>query len=123
MEELKKILMDHAKRYPQMEPTDAVKLIYQNEFGGGHLIKDEQACLEYLRREYESVAPNPDLPLCESIGNGIVRVYLAAVREEDLNRLGEVFVRSANEHSGSAERFLKKLEVLLRLTKEGLFSF
>ena len=45
MEELEKILQDHAKRYPQMEPTDGVKLIYQNEFGGGHLIKDENACL------------------------------------------------------------------------------
>ena len=50
-EELEQILREHAKRYPLMQPTDAVKLIYQNEFGGGHLIRDEQACLNYLRRE------------------------------------------------------------------------
>ena len=36
MEELKTILREHAKHYPQMQPTNAVKLIYQNEFGGGH---------------------------------------------------------------------------------------
>ena len=52
MEELKAILIAHAKRYPLMQPTDAVKLIYQNEYGGGHLIQNEQACLNYLRREY-----------------------------------------------------------------------
>ena len=45
MEELKAILITLAKRYPLMQPTDAVKLIYQNEFGGGHLIRDEQAFL------------------------------------------------------------------------------
>ena len=49
MEELKVILITHAKRYPLMQPQDAVKLIYQNEFGGGHLIRDEEACLNYLR--------------------------------------------------------------------------
>ena len=79
MEELKDILIAHAKRYPLMQPTDAVKLIYQNEFGGGHLIRDEQACLNYLRREYDSIAKKPNALLYEEIGNGIVRVNLAAV--------------------------------------------
>ena len=51
MEELRAILLAHAKRYPLMQPRDAVKLIYQNEFGGGHLIRDEQTCLNYLRQE------------------------------------------------------------------------
>ena len=54
METLPNILLNHAGRYPLMEPTDAVKLIYQNEFGGGHLIQDVDSCLNYLRREYES---------------------------------------------------------------------
>lgn len=84
MEELRAILIAHAKRYPLMQPTDAVKLIYQNEFGGGHLIRDEQACLNYLRREYVSVVKDPTVPLYEDIGNGIVRVNLAAVKPEDL---------------------------------------
>ena len=52
MEERRAILIAHAKRYPLMQPTDAEMLIYQNELGGGYLIRDEQACLNYLRREY-----------------------------------------------------------------------
>ena len=123
MEELKAILITHAKRYPLMQPTDAVKLIYQNEFGGGHLIRDEQACLNYLRREYTSVAKDPTVPLYEDIGNGIIRVNLAAVKPEDLEQLGRAFIDSAAKHKGTMDRFLNKLEVLRKLANEGVFNF
>ena len=123
MEELRAILVTHAKRYPLMQPTDAVKLIYQNEFGGGHLIRDEQACLNYLRREYADLEKDPTAPLYEDIGNGIVRVNLAAIKPEDLEQLGRDFIRSAFEHIGSMDRFLKKLDVLRHLTTAGYFSF
>ena len=123
MEELRAILIAHAKRYPLMQPRDAVKLIYQNEFGGGHLIRDEEACLNYLRREYTSVAKDPTVPLYEDIGNGIIRVNLAAVKPEDLERLGRAFIDSAAKHKGTMDRFLNKLEVLRKLANEGVFNF
>lgn len=123
MEELEQILREHAKRYPLMQPTDAVKLIYQNEFGGGHLIRDEQACLNYLRREYADLEKDPTAPLYEDIGNGIVRVNLAAVKPEDLAQLGQDFIASAAKHKGTLDSFLNKLEVLRTLTAEGVFPF
>ena len=121
--ELETILKSHAKRYPLMKPTDAVKLIYQNEFGGGHLIRDEETCLNYLRREYADLEKDPTVPLYEDIGNGIVRVNLAAVREEDLEQLGKAFIDSAAKHKGTLDSFLNKLEVLRKLTAEGVFTF
>ena len=123
MEELKAILIAHAKRYPLMQPRDAVKLIYQNEFGGGHLIRDEEACLNYLRREYATLEKDPTAALYEDIGNGIVRVNLAAVKPEDLEQLGRDFIRSAAKHKGTLDSFLNKLEVLRMLTTEGVFVF
>ena len=123
MEELKQILREHAKRYPLMQPTDAVKLIYQNAFGGGHLIRDEQAVLNYLRSEYESVEKDSAMPLYEDIGNGIVRLNLAAVKPEDLEQLGRDFIRSAAEHKGTMACFLAKLSVLVELTNQGVFAF
>ena len=123
MEELRAILITHAKRYPLMQPRDAVKLIYQNEFGGGHLIRDEQACLNYLRREYADLEKDPTGPLYEDIGNGIIRVNLAALREEDLEQLGKAFIDSAAKHKGTLDSFLNKLEVLRKLTAEGVFAF
>ena len=123
MEELRAILIAHAKRYPLMQPTDAVKLIYQNEFGGGHLIRDEEACLNYLHREYADLEKDPTAPLYENIGNGIIRVNLAAVKAEDLERLGRAFIDSAAKHKGTMDSFLNKLEVLRKLANEGVFNF
>ena len=123
MEELEQILREHTKRYPLMQPCDAVKLIYQNEFGGGHLIRDEQACLNYLRREYADLEKDPTAPMYEDIGNGIVRVNLAAVREEALEQLGQDFIASAAKHKGTLDSFLNKLGVLHKLTTAGVFSF
>ena len=120
---MKSILLAHARKYPLMEPTDAVKLIYQNEFGGGHLIRDEAACLSYLRREYEAVEKDGNAQPFEPIGNGIIRVNLAALEEEKLEQLGMAFIRSAAEHKGSMESFLGKLTVLKKLAGEGIFSF
>ena len=123
MFELEAILKIHVKRYPLMQPTDAVKLIYQNEFGGGHLIRDEEICLNYLRQEYTSVEKNPTVPLYEDIGNGIVRVNLAAVKEENLEQLGKNFIDSAAKHKGTPKSFRNKLEMLRTLTAEGVFAF
>ena len=125
METLYRILLTHAARYPLMEPTDAVKLLYQNEFGGGHLIRDEESCLNYLRREYESVIQSPDAPLMEDIGNGMFRIYLNALDHAGyaLEQLGADFLHSAQIHRGSLDRFLKKLEILQQLTTEGRMPF
>lgn len=125
METLPNILLNHAGRYPLMEPTDAVKLIYQNEFGGGHLIRDVDSCMNYLRREYESVIQSPDALLLEDIGNGMYRVNLNALDHAGypIDQLGADFIRSANAHQGSLDNFLQKLEILRQLTREGRMPF
>lgn len=123
--ELEAILRAHAEKYPKMEPTDAVKLIYQNEFGGGHLIRDEEACLRYLRREYEATAQDPQAEFAEEIGNGICRVMLAALDEKGMTpeALGRMFIRSAEAHGGELAVFRNKLGILRELTRAGIFRF
>ena len=87
------------------------------------MIRDEEACLNYLRREYADLEKDPSAQLYEEIGNGIVRVNLAAVKPEDLEQLGRDFIRSAAKHKGTLDSFLNKLEVLQTLTTEGVFAF
>lgn len=125
MNELEQILTAHAQQYPLMLPQDAVKLLYQNEFGGGHLITDTKASLARLRAEYADVEHDPQVPLFESIGNGLVRVMLAALdsNEYPLEALNEDFARSAQLHTGSREAFWEKLDLLKKLTRQGTFSF
>ncbi len=123
MQELFDVLKAHAIRYPLMEPADAVKLIYQNEFGGGHMVSNEDACIEYLRREYDTVSHDANAPLVESIGNGIVRIHLAAISKDQVDALGKAFIRSAQRQQGSMDDFLKKLACLRNLCAEGAFAF
>lgn len=123
MDELMQILRAHAQHYDKMQPRDAVKLIYQNEFGGGHFISDEAACLAYLSREYAKTPKDPSGICCEDIGNDTLRVHLAALPEDRLEALGEAFLRSAASHQGSQDRFLRKLELLRCVCAQGVFSF
>lgn len=123
--ELYGILCAHAARYPLMQPADAVKLIYQCEFGSGHMIKSEAAALCRLREEYESTAHDKTAPLYEYIGCGITRVNLAAVDADvfPLERLNAAFVAAANGAEGSMGGFKQKLNTLKRVCAEGRFTF
>lgn len=122
---MRNTLLTHASRYPLMEPRDAVKLIYQSEFGGGHMIQNEEACLTRLRQEYASVTQNPDTPLLEEIGNGICRVNLAALDRYGYSpdALGRDFIRSAAITAGSINAFQEKLLILQELTDSGAMPF
>jgi len=125
MSDLSNILIQHALKYPLMEPADAVKLIYQNEFGGGHLISDKEACLNRLQNEYQTVIQKTDIPLFEDIGNGIVRINLAALDTNGLTvgMLNDIFVASSEIIKGSKKSFLNKLNILEKLTRKGIFKF
>jgi len=122
MQELKQILLRHTKAYPLMHPCDAVKLIYQNEFGGGHLITDKDKSLKRLKEEYASVKHDPSEPLYIPIGNGISRVQLTAldIKAYSLEKLNEDFIISAQQIIGSQDRFISKLQLLHSLAQQGL---
>ena len=82
--ELKDALLLHANMYPRMRPADAVKLVYQNEFGGGHMIKSPEAALIRLRNEYAATEHDAMQPLMIPIGSGMARVQLKALKESGL---------------------------------------
>ena len=52
----------HMRRYPQSEPQDWIKLLYQSEFGPGHFV-EAGAVLARLKSEMAALAPREDLPL------------------------------------------------------------
>ena len=121
--ELESILRTHARIYPKMQPTDAVKLIYQNEFGPGHFVSDPQKSLAYLKAEHGMTPFAPEANTYEAIGNGLVRVHLCAIQMSALSELNEAFVATSNAHKGTLSAFLEKLEILKSLTEQGIFAF
>lgn len=72
---MRDILLEHKKTYPRMQPQDFIKLLYQSEFGGGHLIADPGAALRYLEAETAGVEKKPARQF-EPIGGGLVRMHL-----------------------------------------------
>ena len=95
-----------------MTPQDAVKLIYQNEFGGGHLIKDKEACLKRVYTEFENTEKIETEEKYEYIGNNIIRVNLKALSKEELENLCDCFILSAQIHKGNILSFKYKLKLL-----------
>ena len=122
-------LLDHAARYPKMEPADAVKLAYQSVFGGGHLIKDEANSLARPSAERASVLRSPEPfttqepfePICFSRARMMLSSRaLTALPDELLNR---AFVLSSREPAGDTALFSEALAVLEEVVQSGVFSF
>ena len=114
---LEDILLEHFARYPQMQARDAVKLIYQQEFGPEHMIRDAAKALEKLRQEMDGLTPGPNEPLYEAIGNGLCRLNLRpclarGIPAEDIARL---FLETAQTTAGDKKRFRQGLKTLQKL--------
>lgn len=129
MDNMKAVLEQHAETYPLMQPCDAVKLIYQNEFGGRHLTVDEAACEASIISEMAVLTVCEDLhvsdKLAEAIGNGLVRLnlanaILAGISPEHIHKM---LWASAQKASGSKASFESKLGLLEAMACENRFGF
>ncbi len=121
MNVLKNVLTLHAQRYPAMEVRDYVKLLYQSEFGPGHLVEAGDALTalqaEFAQAKEEGYSPEYAV---EAIGGGLCRVHLdpRLLTGEDLPLLARCFARSARPR-GRVEGLWKKLGLLTALTWTG----
>ncbi|MEG1548027.1 MAG: hypothetical protein RR527_04740 [Clostridia bacterium] len=111
--ELDRIIERHKQRYPAMQPQDLVKLIYQNELGGGHMITDGCAALSQLIEECSDLAPEYGEQF-EDIGNGHMRLHLrpALASGVAMTTLCTMFMASAVRQRGSMKALVRKLNTL-----------
>ena len=135
---MKKILLEHWNRYPKMEVTDAVKLLYQSEFGGGHMIADPHKSLDFLEQEWrakkalsqpgkdeeEEDCGNSPSSIYEYIGDGMYRMHFQALEDNiSPKTLNQMFVLSAQSKSGTTESFEEKMQLLLACCQSGELPF
>ena len=120
MTELHTILIDQITRYPASTLQDFCKLLYQNEFGCGHLVSDLPACIDRIRTERTATA-DAAAHRIESIGNGFCRLYLSS--EDWDEAVGRIFAASASRRTGSAKGFFEKIELLKALCNDGSLPF
>lgn len=91
--------MAYAEQYPEAEPTDMYKLVFQDMYGPGHLLTDSTAALRYINAELDGMDSVSGMPiyeytLCDS---NFVRVNLTLVQDGIITaeRLADAMVRSA----------------------------
>lgn len=124
--ELKNILLSHGSSYSEMELSDYIKLIYQNEFGGGHLISNLSDSEMFLKSEYETVLAETrereNSVFIEAIGNGLSRIHLDRfkIKPGDLPLLNLLFAATANTHRGSMTGFGNKSSLLCEMAAKNL---
>lgn len=121
---LNEALKYHFSKYKKMTPQDTVKLIFQSEFGGGHLIENEEAALEFLKKELDSVKKDPNVPTLEYIGGSAYRINLANLPKGlSPETLCRIFAVGAEMFHGSLSDYEEKLKLALPFIKDGFTSF
>jgi adenylate kinase family enzyme len=121
---MKELMRRHFSRYPMMQIADMIKLLYQSEFAGGHMIHDAAESLRRLEAECHGIKPAADLTF-EDIGGGLCRLYLSAlpalgVSPATVNRL---FIATAATVKGLPDHFVDKLDEFVSLCRSGVLPF
>lgn len=126
LEELKDVLLQQQDIYPKMQLVDFVKLIYQNEFGGGHMIRNEAAAWQRLLTEWTAQKNQASSThMFDHIGNGICRINLGPIQARGITAetVNRFFVLSANSVQGTRESFAAKLQAFEQWCADGLFAY
>ncbi len=123
-DEISKILIKQFEIYPKSQIIDFLKVIYQNEFGCGHLIDDSVNSLNRIKDELTSAAEIKS-DIIEFIGNGLCRVHLQILREKSLSAetFNKIFVLSALRLRGNKESFIEKVHIFEELCSEKILPF
>lgn len=98
-----------------MHIQDRVKRLYQQYFGGGHMITDPAASLARLQEECALLGrTDVPAPLFEALGGGLCRMNLRPLRETGLSleAVNAMFVYSANAVTGDMAAFRAALDAL-----------
>ena len=119
---MKNAILTEAKIHPFAQPQDYIKLIFQSEFGPGHLIPNPDYARKRLYDEWEKVKNLPsEQP--QDIGGGYIRLCITGIDESELEKINHLFVTAANEKTGSDSGFMAKLELLVTMAAEGALPF
>lgn len=112
----------HAARYPMMDAQDWYKLVYQGEFGGGHLIADAKTARARFMHEWEKAGtPDRDEMIEEPVGSGLCRVHLRPARNAGVppEAVFGAFLSGAGETCGSDDGMREKVRILVGFLAEG----
>ena len=118
--ETRERLIKHFEKYPELRAEDIFKFIFQSSFGCEHLVSNESAALEYIKREYASLSGDGEERV-EELDGEYSRVHLSCLSDGlSPETLARIFCLSAKKEENGEEKLREKLEVALELVREGI---
>lgn len=118
---MEEILTAHAARYPEMEPQDYGKLVYQSCFGPEHMISGPEQVEKRILEEWRSLEGACSPEKVEPIGGGLCRFPLSLLRDEtDAAVLALLFAATARAHTKREEYFADALAKLRQQNIPGM---
>jgi uridine kinase len=122
-ENTKKLLAAHAQSYPQLQPEDVFKFLYQSSFGCEHLVESCELATCRIRDEFEK--SSADIPAkVEPLDGEYSRVYLGYLNQGlSSETLGKLFCLSAKKEEDGATVLKEKLAVAEDMARRGELPF
>lgn len=127
-------LIEYATRYPECEPQDLYKMVFQDLYGPGHIISDSLSCLGYIVRETEGMEESDRFPLYEYTlsDSHYVRVNLVLVKRGlvEPEQLASCVLRSVQQgpqpegrfHMSHSQRFKEAYDPHYRIVSREVFE-
>jgi hypothetical protein len=115
-------ILKHIERYPQAQPRDVYKLIYQGIYGVGHILTEK--AWDYLQEEAGRIPKEdyPDRHLVEPVSpdGSMVRINLRPFLRLTLS-LDDLFmvIKASAEVEGDDDKFMELWRVFVDLVETG----
>lgn len=121
------LLLDHAKRYPRLEPQDCYKLLFQAVLGAEHAVNDEAGARKWMESELAALGDGPTEPLVDPIAadGALVRVHLRpwVARGGEAPALVCAFVQTARKKIGTRDELQAAWPQVVALAAENKLPF
>jgi hypothetical protein len=122
-ESLFRLIDQHLRWYPSMEPRDVYKLLYQGVLGPEHNIEDETAFRERLLAEFASLEARQGEPLYEPVrpDGSLLRINLRPfkLQKGDLESLIAACLAAGRQKWGEHEELKFAWDTFCGLCQEG----
>ncbi|HPC35305.1 MAG TPA: hypothetical protein P5268_03250 [Candidatus Marinimicrobia bacterium] len=117
------LIEENLNHYPEMQPADIYKLIYQGTFGPAHLGSDSIQISNDLENELGNIAPDPSAPLFENItpSGKYVRLNLKRCKAAQIPtaKIVTSVLNSVSKSPDDSSRFIRRWEIVEKLVADG----
>ena len=117
-------LLAHYRAYPHVTPEDVCKFLHQSTFGCEHLVTDEQAAIDNIRKETDGLNVSEPRMTIEPLDGNFSRVHLDCLAAGlSARTLGKLLCLSSKLCTHDVGELEKKLDVARGLVSDGRLPF